>query len=390
MSASAPAPPSPAPPLLGPPLPPLHYTARSPWRWVFASLLPAPHVLRASSRSLPGNAGYAHNRQPATLSFTSGTPPSLASGEPALRAMCSSALLFPVDSKDLLVSTLSACCRRAGVPLSSVIPESILLPHDCAQVPALPSAPSVLKLPLGSCGDGVFFVSSRAAVAELLASNLANVKAAGPDLLASLPRRATPPSLVLQAEVPPHPHKRRFSLRAHVLLRSLPGGYRAWRHARTEVRLAAREHGGGGGRDRDAHITNGAGGKDTERTLLAEVPELARYEGAVAAFVGALFGRVLPFGLEERGGVEGGELRYALAGVDLMLDDVGRVVLLEVNSNPACAPREVVSGAFEEHLLGFGGDLLRKMAGPEEENPNWKEIEVVPPPQADDVEGTSP
>jgi hypothetical protein len=53
------------------------------------------------------------------------------------------------------------------------------------------------------------------------------------------------------------------------------------------------------------------------------------------------------------------DARFAVAGVDIMVDEKGEFKLLEVNANPAAPPSDVIDDEFREHLLGFAAQLTR-------------------------------
>ncbi len=53
------------------------------------------------------------------------------------------------------------------------------------------------------------------------------------------------------------------------------------------------------------------------------------------------------------------DARFAVAGVDIMVNEKGEFKLLEVNANPAAPPSDVIDDEFRDHLLGFATQLTR-------------------------------
>jgi hypothetical protein len=312
-----------------------------------------------------------------TLSFVVQTPTSLLtfSGNcKALAGLC---------DKDILVSTLESCTDDT----SRFIPPSFLIPYDATSLPEMPSFPAVLKMPLGSCGEGVFFVSSIAEVQEIVANNYQRAVAEKGLLQSLLSINGYIPSLVLQAEIKTKvlSCSRKFSLRSYMLLvvDDNEEEYSMHLYDKVEVRLASKSMDNSlDVRDRQAHITNGAGGSDTTRCLLEDVPELVKEHGKIMAFMRSLFvdcldkdirSRILASREEGRqANARVGERAFAFAGVDLMIDELSNVKCLEINVNPAAPPKGVASEDFEAHLVRLAKQVYHTARGAEQEEGDGK------------------
>ena len=331
---------------------------------------------------MPGNDIYNHNRACVTLSFVT------ADGR---RFMGNSVVLNTVADKDTLVSTL-AKYSFSTQDLLYYIPESILIPFDVlatnfsAPLPALPSVPCLLKMPMGSSGDGVYYISTPSELLPIIQQNYQAAIAEKGFLESLVQSRGTVPQLILQAEIPSYilPSRRKFSLRSYVLILVSSTNLTMHLYSDIEVRLAAvpMSDDCGVARDRSMHITNGAGKSDTTRCLLTDVPELLTFSDRVAAFMTTLFGTYLRPEIVENArvdveGIRGGaeEVRSCLAGVDLMIDSGECVKLLEINVNPAAPPENVVGGEFRDHLVTFGRELVTVTKG--EESGKFERIAFV-------------
>ena len=120
-------------------------------------------------------------------------------------------------------------------------------------------------------------------------------------------------------------------------------------------------------RNREAHITNGAMRDKTERKLLHEVEELAGRQEALELFCAKIFAKLTP-DMTRRVGYSAGEyppdiLKFAFAGLDIMMTEDFRFYLLEVNVNPAAPPESVVPDYFKDHLVSMMGDLTNLVLG---------------------------
>lgn len=184
---------------------------------------------------------------------------------------------------------------------------------------------------------------------------------------------------VLQAEVVPSlliRDRRKFHIRSYlIVLEKLhhPDLLDMFIYNRHEIRVAGvRVEEGDTDRNVLAHITNGALSNTTERVLLSEVPELTSrdMQDKVETFVAETFAKHLIPDIARRinlsaseDGTNGSIRKFAIAGVDLMVTEEGRVFLLEVNTNPAAPPKEMVDDPFAKHLQGFFHDLVDLVVG---------------------------
>ncbi len=187
-----------------------------------------------------------------------------------------------------------------------------------------------------------------------------------------LATRGSIPEMVLQAEIRTLvlSCRRKFSLRSYILVVNEIDECVMYLHHRVEVRLAPKpmvEGGLGDGsyRDRGAHITNGAGGSATTRCLLEDVEELAGRRADIHDFMRRLFVDVVCGDIVARAAAERAEReperagrQFAFAGVDLMVDEAGKIQCLEVNVNPAAPPKGVSDERFEAHLVQLAKELF--------------------------------
>jgi hypothetical protein len=141
---------------------------------------------------------------------------------------------------------------------------------------------------------------------------------------------------------------------------------------RHEVRVAGVPvEEGDNGRDRLAHITNGALSSTTERVLLHNVPELTSrdLQDKVETFVAETFYQHLMPDIARRIYISANEdnntniRKFGIAGLDLMVTEDNRIYLLEVNANPAAPPESMVDSIFKDHLEGFLKDLVDLIVG---------------------------
>lgn len=392
------------------------YSVRCPWEWVLAAAFPSVaavqvrqlYTMRALGEgcSLRRTTLQARPVRTATMRFET---KERATG--ALHAAwCCSALFEPVRNKDLLVATLRAC------GLDWVAPPSLLLPWPdervdgtdtdlrCMALPGVadddaafadvPPPPRfrasdrlpggeqqrsfldgryVLKPPMGCQGEGIEFLSSVQSAAGYLDKDYELAQQHQTDKYVG--RR---PHYVLQAHIAGLliAGGRKFHLRTHLLLVESrccavrpPSGFRLYYHDRHEVRIASCP-------DvddyavRGAHITNGAGGSATQRRLLSDVPELRGLDAVLASwlarFLGALAARLLDFTpltpAPPALATAVASLTWtswALAALDIMLDEAGRLWLLEINRAPAAPGRENIDDnvAFQQHLIAMAQEI---------------------------------
>jgi hypothetical protein len=143
---------------------------------------------------------------------------------------------------------------------------------------------------------------------------------------------------------------------------------------RHEIRIASESvpEGDTGSRDRSAHITNGAHSNKTERVLLHEEPELTKrnLQGKLELFIAKTFTDHFSQDILRRVSISANrddspiEVRkFAIAGLDIMMTQDDRLYLLEVNMNPAAPPQETIKAGFQDHLVGFMGDLMCLVVG---------------------------
>lgn len=189
---------------------------------------------------------------------------------------------------------------------------------------------------------------------------------------------------VLQAEVHPSllvANRRKFHIRTYVIIveklhdEDLLDIYIFNRH---EVRIAGQSVDASvTDRDRLSHITNGALSGTTERVLLDEMEELTSrgIQQKTEIFVASLFATHLLSDIRRRVSVSAQQeptaaSKFAVAGLDLMVTEENRIFLLEVNSNPAAPPLEMVTENFKNHLTGFMHDLVDLVVG--QPSPNFR------------------
>lgn len=282
--------------------------------------------------------------------------------EPTTRAM---ALL---DDKSDLHHALTA----RGIA-GWAAPATCHIEWDAADAPLDAPSPGddgllVLKPCAASGGEGIEFV--RGGVEAAMATVRAHAA-----LLVELPfheEREYIPGFVLQRNMAGVLVRggRKFHARVFVLM--LPDG-RSALYDTAEARVAAMpllsEEGDGEEYPRGAYLTNGAGGTATERLLLArlameEAPLLNGALPALNMFMARILAALLPQpgpppaseGEEGAAAAAGGcgspphTSCFALAGVDLMLDEEGGWRLLEFNVNPAAPPPDGCDAAFRAHL----------------------------------------
>jgi Tubulin-tyrosine ligase family len=197
--------------------------------------------------------------------------------------------------------------------------------------------------------------------------------------------------IVLQAEVNPAlliKDRRKFHIRSYVAAVERPNLddlVEVFVFNRHEVRIAGvpvpPKQEGVNERDPVVHITNGAMSSTTERVLLRHVPELMNrnLHRTLEVFLAETFGKQLLPEMARRinwnqsngshhndtlPGVE----KFAIAGLDLMITEKGRLYLLEVNVNPVAPAEATVDKVFQEHLQILLRELIDVIAGKPVEN----------------------
>jgi len=247
-------------------------------------------------------------------------------------------------------------------------------------LPVLPentdSVYAVLKEPMGSRGEGVFFVKDAEEIHKIITEHRQRAQKEPGFLDQLIAAKGRIPSWVLQAEVAPClliQDKHKFHLRSYVVVvenLSHPDLVEVFIYTRHEVRMAmATVNADPSNRDREAHITNGSDDESSKRMLLSSLPELAKrgLQGKVETFIAATFGlHILPDMLgrvkasisEEEVGVSNRVRKFSVAGLDMMVCSDDRIYLLEVNVNPSAPPENLVDTEFKNHLTGFMQDLI--------------------------------
>jgi hypothetical protein len=185
---------------------------------------------------------------------------------------------------------------------------------------------------------------------------------------------------VLQAEV--HPcllirDRRKFHIRTYAVCTErldTDDLVEIFVYNRHEVRIASEAvpEGESASRDRSAHITNGAYSKETTRVLLQDEPELTQrsLQEKIELFVAKALSEHLIDEIARRVSRSASQdespdqvRKFAIAGLDIMVTEEGRLYLLEVNVNPAAPPPEAIEDGFQGHLVGFMGDLMDLVVG---------------------------
>jgi hypothetical protein len=272
-------------------------------------------------------------------------------------------------------------------------------------------AVAVLKTPLGSRGEGVYFISHTEELLQHVRENYIRAveEGQGKFLLQIHDCKGRIPSWVLQAEIYPpmlllhEQKKKKFHIRSYIVVIERTRNYDlmtnnnnldVYIYDRHEVRVASApfHHDDpatieksnfistpadnnasfsycGSQRNRHAHITNGASSDETKRYLLHHVAELAPISHRLELFLAQAFGRdLLPSMLTvmsinsrnvSKECTESSTVaKFAFSGVDIMLDEDGRFYILEVNVNPAAPPKDVIDVIFQRHLVDLCKDLI--------------------------------
>ena len=287
----------------------LRYSVRLPWEWVFLEALPAVRPVNFRGLfSVPraGDRLRAPHLRTATLRFELLDP-----GSMAVTAMwCSSPLLDCVRNKDLLHLSLERFGLLWAAPPTVLMPSSppdilsftlpSFLPTSSTSSSSSSSSSSerdfipgrfVLKPPMGCQGAGIEFVGEASEVIPVLLEDAARAAEHATDALVG-----RHPRWVLQAHVASRLvcGGRKMHLRTHLLLLESPSAVQLFYHRRHEVRVAFASSADAPISDRNAQITNGAGGSSTLRCLLRDMPELCGVEEALEAWLQAFLSRLAP------------------------------------------------------------------------------------------------
>lgn len=375
----------------------IKYVVLKPWQWIMDNIRKENMSEVSSPAELPSF--LAAQANPSVKDFTPTTrrrraaqkqrPTSSlkieicdSSGKKVLfAAHGSSAALDGLEDKDELIRTMQRCrCDHKNISPPSLLINWDVSHEECLnlvgkELPCLAGNQLkdkyvVLKKPMGSGGDGVFFVRTAEEIHVIVEAQQKRAHDDPGFLDELIAAKGRIPSWVLQAEV--HPcllikGRRKFHIRTYVVVLEMlysPDLLEAFIFNRHEVRIAGlpvpvEEV----DRDRGIHITNGGLTDSTERILLDEVEELTSrgMKEKIELFVGTTFGKDIIQDMAGRIRVSANDCptacKFAVAGLDLMVTEDNRIYLLEVNANPA-APREAtVTGRFKTHLQGFMHDL---------------------------------
>lgn len=378
----------------------IEYTVRSPWEWVLeqvesdvpmkrcvnskemasAMLAPTPNTRRKLNQK--------KGPQPCTLRLDV-----VDQGGRLIEAHHgTSSALNGLEDKDELVRTFQRC--RAvdfGItPPSTLIRWDATLQECQNVIKNLPTLETnsehtiaVLKEPIGSRGEGIYFVSSVQEIFDILEKNRKQAVKEGEDFLDTImEQKGRIPSWVLQAEV--HPPllirgERKFHIRSYVVgTECLEENHllNLYVYNRHEVRIAAMPvTDGDTERDPMAHITNGSvnGGTSTQRVVMDAVEELAHRQQALEHFLANALTTLLP-DIIRRVGYTSTEQppeiqKHIMSGFDIMMTSDYRFYILEVNVNPAAPSKATASEDFTKHLVGFMTDLKSLVLG--HDSPNF-------------------
>lgn len=326
-----------------------------------------------------------------------------------LAAHGNSAALDGLEDKDELIRTMQRCrCEDKVISPPTILINWDATREECSNVVGtkLPSVEgndleekfAVLKDPMGSQGSGIFFVQSADEIHKIVDEHRQRASADPGFLDRLISAKGRIPSwgmfyfrffyehdrsslilcvfTVVQAEVYPSllvKGRRKFHIRTYVVvLEKLysPEVVDIYLFNRHEVRIAGTAVAEGDqSRDPQAHITNGAMSSTTERVLIDDVPELTDrgMKEKIEQFVATTFGKDLIRDIAGRVRVNTGDAsgacKFAVAGLDLMVTESGRIYLLEVNVNPSAPSEDTVTSQFKEHLQGFFHDLAALATG---------------------------
>jgi len=387
----------------------LYYQCRSPWQWVFKEafqelidtrtnnsthneIFLSGRVKRceevSNARLLPSKNNI--TKQNKTRRFGCTLRIELASSINSDIFFCyygTSQAMEGLADKDEFVRTLSNFnCEYLSPPSLLIdwdVSESyclaIKIPTTCHD-----NNVAVLKTPLGSRGEGVFFISCGEEIVHYVQQNyIRAMEEKGNFLQDVYQSKGRYPSWILQAEIYPpmliEGHK--FHLRTYVVILERPDttnniniaeALDVYIYTKHEVRIASvpfshqakkktNTTSGTCIRNRQAHITNGASSDNTKRCLLHNVKELAHLSKPLEFFIAKAFGCDLLPNMTIQMNKDNCDIaaaKFAFSGVDVMIDEQGRFYILEVNVNPAAPPKEVVDAMFHQHLVDLCKDLI--------------------------------
>jgi len=388
------------------------YTVRSPWQWVLTAIstdgmkeieksadLPSAKIIAQNGANgaqgdegqPPSRSASVRRRQRQAKERRAGIPSTLRleklngkTGAIEMAVHGTSAALDSLEDKDELVRAIQRC-RCEHLNLS---PPAVLISWDASKdevkrvlgdsLPALPGHSgnyAVLKEPMGSRGEGVFFVKDAGEIHKIVTEHRQRAQKEPGFLDTLISAKGRIPSWVVQAEVTPClliKNKHKFHLRSYLLVvESRDHSVEVFVYNRHEVRMAAAPVvDDPANRDREGHITNGSNSETEKRELVRNVPELTNrgLQDKVETFLAATFGlHLLPdmharvkyaASLEPHGGAHNIVRKFSVAAIDMMVCEDDRIYLLEVNVNPSCPPDSLVETEFKEHLTGFMQDMI--------------------------------
>ncbi|CAB9521751.1 expressed unknown protein [Seminavis robusta] len=400
------------------------YTVRDPWQWVISAIatesmtsvekfsdLPSAKLAtngspaavqqhqpqEAPQQMMSGNplrASSARRRQKMAKERRAALPATLRwekinakTGDIATAVHGTSSALDSLEDKDELVRTIQRCrCEHLNLSPPSVLINWDVSEEECKRVlgdalPVLPGNPAtyaVLKEPMGSRGEGVFFVKDAEEIHKIISEHRQRAQKEPGFLDKLIAAKGRIPSWVLQAEVAPCllvKGKHKFHLRSFLVVvenLSHPDILEVFVYKRHEVRMAATPVATDdpSNRDREAHITNGSSSETEKRELLDNIKELTdrNMQDKVETFVASVFGlHLLPdmlgrvkYAASQEGPSQTAHQvrRFAVAAIDMMVCSDDRIYLLEVNVNPSAPPENLVNKDFRNHLTGFMQDLI--------------------------------
>jgi hypothetical protein len=289
-----------------------------------------------------------------------------------------------LGDKDLL-----AVATAKDAVLASIIPASTVVDWDATDIEQVKFPPLnstalspplyVLKPALGCQGVGILFVRNEKEVLEVITGDAERARAERGFIENVLASHGRMPQWVLQTYIPSMlilDDRRKFHLRAYVIVHEQRESENMlYFYDAFECRIANQPYTDDYSK-RKAHITNGAGGSDTDRCMLHEVTELTsgNIGDIMRGFLRELFHpraslrQLIVGGMPAPDMVLASDMGihdvFALAALDVMIDIEGRPWLLEVNAkSPASPPQGMGSNAFQDHLVRFGLDLLHLAMG---------------------------
>ncbi|GMH87655.1 hypothetical protein TrVE_jg2646 [Triparma verrucosa] len=359
------------------------YACRSSWHWVFKEAFEGAgkdfrdvrvvKSLRLLRKEFGADCGQ--RKGPSTFSFATTTTNDDGEAVGTSTIYTGDSEVFEdLEDKDDFVRSVTEAGAEAFIVESTLIDFNFHL--QSSQALALPSIPAVFKTPMGSCGNGIHFVSSVEEVLVLIAENY-NLVSEDENILESIQAsKGRIPQFVLQKEVRSRLlDGRKFHLRTYVLAIERGEGIDIFLYVREHEVRAAKErveeiYGDDEREDlirnRAAHITNGASGA-TRRLLLRNVEELCGLKGKVEIFVADFFRKMQGI-MAKKIVCDGCEQKFGLAAVDVMCNVNNLLAILEVNAYPAAPGKEGLFGGegetdeegmfFSKHLVRLGLDLF--------------------------------